>query len=75
MLLVMECWSVALASASGDGAAGMAVQSSANINLHLGAMGRSHIGVVFRPFLSLAQFSGSVEDRSARMYVRASMRG
>ena len=67
----INCWSVALARARGKGVFGMVVHSSSRICLHLGAMGRSHSGVELRPRLSLVHCSGSVEEHSARMYVKA----
>ncbi len=73
-LLPMECWSVALASAKGDGVVGKAVQSSSRVRFQRGAIGRSQSDVVFRPLLSLASCFGSVEDSSAQRYVRVSSR-
>jgi hypothetical protein len=48
--LRMECWRVALASAYGEGVAGMAVQSSAKSVRHLGAMGWSQRGIMLMLF-------------------------
>ena len=72
---VMDCWSVALSRARGEGVFGTVVQSSSRICLHLGAMGRSHSGVEMMPRLRLAQWSGFVEESSARRYVRAARSG
>ncbi len=66
---------MALSMANGEGLFGMAIQFSFKIRLHLGAMGRSHRGVDRMPLLSLAQFSGSAEAKSAWMYVRAASSG
>ena len=52
--LLMDCCRVALSSVSGDGVSGMVVQSSCRICRHLGAMGRSHSGVVLMMRLSFS---------------------
>ncbi len=69
---VMECGFV---QGQWGGVFGMAYQCSSRIRLHLGAMGRSHSGVDLIPRLSSAQCSGSVEDKRARKYVRATRSG
>ncbi len=73
--LVLECWSVIVSRANGEGVFGMVNQSSYRIRLHLGAMGRSHRGVDLMPLLSSGQFSWSVEAKSAQRFVRATMSG
>ena len=50
--LVIDCWRVALFSAKGEGVFEMVAQSSSKICLHLGAVGRSHSGVVLMLRLS-----------------------
>ena len=71
----MDYWTVALARAIGEGVFGMVLQSSSKICLHLGAMGRSHIGVELMSSLSLANCLGSEEEKSTRMYVIAESSG
>ena len=71
----MDCYSVAVSRAIGEGVFGMFVHSSSRICFHLGAMGRSHIGVELMIRLSLAQCSGFVEESSALMYVKAARSG
>jgi len=71
----MDCCSVALARAIGEGVFGMFVQSPSGICLHLGAMGRSHSGMELMFHLSLAHCSGFVEEISALMYVKAARSG
>ena len=63
--LGMDCWRVAWSRASGEGVAGMAVQSSAKSVRHLGAMGRSQRGSFLMLVFSFSQLAVSVEARSA----------
>ena len=69
--ILIGCCSVALSNVRGDGVFGMVVQTSFRISRHLGAMGRSKSGMVLMIRLSLSQWAGSVEAKSARRYARA----
>jgi hypothetical protein len=71
----MECWSLVLSKANGEGVFGMADQFSFRIRLHLGARWRSHSDVDLIPRLSFAQCSRFVETKSAKRYVRAARSG
>ena len=68
--LVIECCRVALSNIRGDRVSRMVVQSSFRICRHFGAMERSHSGLVAMLRLSFAKWTGFVEAKSARKYVR-----
>ncbi len=60
---MLECWSVALSKASGEGVSGMRALSFSRVCLHLVAMGRSQRDADLSLNLSFAQCSTSVETR------------